>query len=93
MSWSVRDSLSTRLAMMHSGSAPSLCPADPRAARGSRRTEWELKGEDKVWRKAGVKVTLAAKSVEAAADGNGKTNSVSKGEIFISIYISKFHPA
>ena len=35
-------SLDTRYALIHSASAPSLCPSDIRAARSSRRKEWQV---------------------------------------------------
>ena len=35
-------SLDTRYALIHSASAPSLFPSDIRAARSSRRKEWQV---------------------------------------------------
>ena len=43
--------------MMNSGSAPSLCPSDPRAARGSWRKNWQYKHAPGDWREGGIKVT------------------------------------
>jgi len=59
ISWSVRDSLDTKYALIHSASAPSLCPSDIRAARSSRRKEWQCK-IDREWMNGGIRVTQAA---------------------------------
>ena len=52
-----------KYAVMHSGSAPSFCPSDPRAVKGARRRDWqykEFKEGRNEWREdGGIKVTRA----------------------------------
>ena len=43
MTWSVRESLESRYALMHSARAHSLNPADPKTASGKNRKQWECK--------------------------------------------------
>ena len=59
IAWSVRNSLVTPYALMHSGCAPSLDPADPRARYSARRRQWQLKlGRE--WRDGDITITAGA---------------------------------
>ena len=56
VAWSVRDRLDSPYAQLHSAAAPSLSPADPRAAHSRRRRGWQYKlGRE--WRDGVITVT------------------------------------
>ena len=43
VAWSVRETLESKYALMHSARAHSLNPADPKSAIGKNRKQWECK--------------------------------------------------